>query len=184
MGARTSGGSIESVPSRSMQLFILFPLTGPRARERARELNVEVPQGWRSIRPAPRGGSSMAVSHASVGTPSDDIWIYNRKFDLVFLTLSGALVFLPYLSYGLLQRLGASTATASLIIGLAVTLLVGGPHMYSTYLRTALEPRFRARYGFLAYLPMLVIPVLVIPGAARRASRVSFSWRSPWRSPS
>ena len=107
----------------------------------------------------------MAVSHASVGTPSDDIWIYNRKFDLVFLTLSGALVFLPYLSYGLLQRLGASTATASLIIGLAVTLLVGGPHMYSTYLRTALEPRFRARYGFLAYLPMLVIPVLVILGA-------------------
>jgi len=107
----------------------------------------------------------MAVSHASVGTPSDDVWIYNRKFDLVFLTLSGALVFLPYLSYGLLQRLGASTATASLIIGLAVTLLVGGPHMYSTYLRTALEPRFRARYGFLAYLPMLVIPVLVILGA-------------------
>jgi hypothetical protein len=37
--------------------------------------------------------------------------------------------------------------------------------MYSTYLRTALEPRFRARYGFLAYLPMLLIPVLVIVGA-------------------
>jgi len=106
----------------------------------------------------------MEISRGLAG-PADDVWIYNRKFDLVFLTLSGALVFLPYLSYGLLQRLGASTATASLIIGLAVTLLVGGPHMYSTYLRTALEPRFRARYGFLAYLPMLVIPVLVILGA-------------------
>jgi hypothetical protein len=107
----------------------------------------------------------MAVSEASVRTAAGDVWIYNRKFDLVFLTLSGVLVFLPYLSYGLLQRLGASPGTASLIIGLAVTLLVGGPHMYSTYLRTALEPRFRARYGVLAFLPMLVIPALVIVGA-------------------
>ncbi|HEY3204612.1 MAG TPA: hypothetical protein VGL03_13250, partial [Thermoanaerobaculia bacterium] len=108
----------------------------------------------------------MAVSGVTaVGRLREDLWIRSRAFDLVFLTLSGALVFLPYLSYGLLQRLGASDATASLIVGLVVTLLVGGPHMYSTYLRTALEPRFRARYGFLAYLPMLLIPVLVIVGA-------------------
>ena len=107
----------------------------------------------------------MEVGGSTVARPAEDIWIYNRRFDLVFLTLSGALVFLPYLSYGLLQRLGASDATASLIVGLAVTLLVGGPHMYSTYLRTALEPRFRARYGFLSYLPMLLIPVLVVLGA-------------------
>jgi len=107
----------------------------------------------------------MEISPGAVENRADDVWIYNRKFDLVFLTLSGALVFLPYLSYGLLQRLGASPGTSSLIIGLAVTLLVGGPHMYSTYLRTALEPRFRARYGVLAYLPMLVIPALVIVGA-------------------
>jgi hypothetical protein len=107
----------------------------------------------------------MDFGRAGVAGRADDVWIYNRKFDLVFLTLSGALVFLPYLSYGFLQRLGASPGTASLIIGLAVTLLVGGPHMYSTYLRTALEPRFRARYGVLAFLPMLVIPALVILGA-------------------
>jgi hypothetical protein len=107
----------------------------------------------------------MDFGRAGVAGRADDVWIYNRKFDLVFLTLSGVLVFLPYLSYGLLQRLGASPGTASLIIGLAVTLLVGGPHMYSTYLRTALEPRFRARYGVLAFLPMLVIPALVILGA-------------------
>src|SRR6266581_1453740 len=98
----------------------------------------------------------MEIRSGTVESRADDVWIYNRKFDLVFL---------PYLSYGLLQRIGASPGTASLIIGLAVTLLVGGPHMYSTYLRTALEPRFRARYGFLAYLPMLIIPALVILGA-------------------
>jgi hypothetical protein len=108
----------------------------------------------------------MAVSGATIsGGARESPWIRSRKFDLLFLTLSGVLVFLPYLSYGLLQRLGASPGTASLIVGLTVTLLVGGPHMYSTYLRTALEPRFRARYGFLAYLPLLLIPVLVILGA-------------------
>jgi hypothetical protein len=108
----------------------------------------------------------MAVSEVSVGrNPDEGLWIRSRKFDLLFLTLSGALVFFPYLSYGFLQWLGASDATASLIVGLVVTLVVGGPHMYSTYLRTALEPRFRERYGFLAYLPMIVIPVLVVIGA-------------------
>src|SRR5512147_2656115 len=106
---------------------------------------------------------------ARAGHPSDrtteTVWIHSRRFDLLFLTLSGALVFFPYLSYGLLQRLGASQGTASLVVGLAVTLLVGGPHMYSTYLRTALEPRFRGRYGWLAYAPLVIIPALVIIGS-------------------
>lgn len=108
----------------------------------------------------------MAVSEATVARGSgQSLWIRSRTFDLVFLTLSGGLVFLPYLSYGLLQRVGASPRTASLVVGLVVTLLVGGPHMYSTYLRTALDPRFRARFGWLTYLPILVIPALVVVGA-------------------
>ena len=92
-------------------------------------------------------------------------WIRSRRFDLVFLTASGVLVFLPYLSYGLLKAIGASQETASLVIGLSVTLLVGGPHMYSTYLRTALEPRFRKRFGLLTYAPLVIIPALVVLGS-------------------
>jgi len=46
--------------------------------------------------------------------------------------------------------LGPET-TAALLVGLLVTLVVGGPHMYSTYLRTTLDPRFRRRWGALAY---------------------------------
>ncbi|HEY7112802.1 MAG TPA: hypothetical protein VIA45_07710 [Thermoanaerobaculia bacterium] len=106
---------------------------------------------------------------ARAGHPADrtegSLWIHNRRFDLLFLTLSGVLVFFPYVSYGFLQWLGASQGTASLVVGLSVTLLVGGPHMYSTYLRTALEPRFRRRYGFLAYLPLVLIPTLVVIGS-------------------
>jgi hypothetical protein len=114
------------------------------------------------------GGISSAVrsEHRSVGgSDSSGPWIRSARFDLLFLTLSGVLVFLPYLSYGLLARLGASEDTASLIVGLSVTLLVGGPHMYSTYLRTALEPRFRRQFGWLAYLPLVLIPTLVVVGS-------------------
>ncbi|HEY7574697.1 MAG TPA: hypothetical protein VIB08_06000, partial [Thermoanaerobaculia bacterium] len=109
--------------------------------------------------------SSIAPAAVSAQRATRSPWIHNRRFDLIFLTLSGVLVFFPYLSYGLLQKLGASRGTASLVVGLAVTLLVGGPHMYSTYLRTALEPRFRRRYGFLTYLPLIVIPTLVVIGS-------------------
>src|SRR5689334_21330840 len=107
------------------------------------------------------------MASPTVAAPAQDPgpWIRDRRFDLVFLTLSGALVFFPYLSYGLLQRVGLSEATSSLIVGLSVTLLVGGPHMYSTYLRTAMEPRFRRRWGFLAYLPLVLIPTLVVLGS-------------------
>jgi hypothetical protein len=105
--------------------------------------------------------SASAPDAAAAGGP----WIHSRRFDLIFLTLSGVLVFLPYLSYGSLKALGVSDGTSSLIVGLTVTLLVGGPHMYSTYLRTALEPGFRKRWGLLTYAPMIVIPALVVLGS-------------------
>jgi len=102
---------------------------------------------------------------ASRQVPAAGPWIHSRRFDLLFLTFSGVLVFLPYFSYGLLQRLGVSDGGASLAVGLVVTLLVGGPHMYSTYLRTTLDPRFRKRLGPLVYAPLVVIPALVVLGS-------------------
>lgn len=109
--------------------------------------------------------SSIPTDSRRVFPAAEGAWIGSRRFDLIFLTASGVLVFLPYLSYGFLKRVGASDETASLIVGLAVTLLVGGPHMYSTYLRTALEPRFRERFGLLTYAPLVIIPTLVILGS-------------------
>ena len=107
----------------------------------------------------------MPSMTAAVPAGDSALWIHNRKFDLLFLSLSGVLVFFPYVSYGLLQKFGLSEATSSLIVGLSVTLLVGGPHMYGTYLRTALEPRFRKRHPVLAFLPLVLIPTLVILGS-------------------
>src|SRR5262252_5240757 len=158
MGARIRGGSIGTGPNRSMEPGILQPRAGQAGREipGTRLVRFLIGEGL--------GGfmSSLAVAPAA---HRESGWICNRRFDLLFLTLSGVLVFFPYLSYGFLQRIGVSEGTASLIVGLTVTLLVGGPHMYSTYLRTALEPRFRERYGLLTYAPLVVIPSLVILGA-------------------
>ena len=109
--------------------------------------------------------ASTASSSPGPVASASGPWIRSRRFDLLFLTASGVLVFFPYLSYGLLQRVGASDATASLLVGLGVTLLVGGPHMYSTFLRTALEPRFREKHGWLVYAPLVIIPALVVIGS-------------------
>ncbi len=48
--------------------------------------------------------SSTAMAAPREGT----LWIRDKRFDLLFLTLSGVLVFLPYLSYGFLKKIGAS----------------------------------------------------------------------------
>jgi hypothetical protein len=111
-----------------------------------------------------RAPTSTAPSFAIPGR-AEGLWIHSRGFDLLFITLSGVLVFLPPLSLSALKRAGLSEETSSLVVGLAVTLLVGGPHMYSTYLRTAMEPRFRRRFGWLTYAPLVLIPTLVILGS-------------------
>jgi hypothetical protein len=107
----------------------------------------------------------LARSDVEMAASVENPWIKSRAFDLGFLSLSALLVFLPYVSYGFLQKMGISVATSSLVVGLSVTVLVGGPHMYSTYLRTALEPGFRRRFGWFAYLPLFLIPTLVILGS-------------------
>ena len=50
----------------------------------------------------------LAASGTDVSAPVANPWIKSRGFDLGFLTLSAVLVFLPYVSYGLLQKMGIS----------------------------------------------------------------------------
>jgi hypothetical protein len=54
------------------------------------------------------------------------------------------------------------TDQARIIINLVVAVLVGGPHMYATATRTAMEPNFVGRYKLLFFLGVLVIPTAVI----------------------
>ncbi|HLG94389.1 MAG TPA: hypothetical protein VI546_06095 [candidate division Zixibacteria bacterium] len=85
------------------------------------------------------------------------IWLRSREWDLIWITGSVVLVAFPILMYSFFK-----TDQARIIINLIVTVLVGGPHMYATATRTALEPHFVGRYKFLFFLGLLAIPAAVI----------------------
>jgi hypothetical protein len=88
-----------------------------------------------------------------LGASTEGMWLRSRSWDLSFLILSAALVPVPLLMY---HGLGISQTAVNLI----VAGLIGGPHLYSTFTYTFLEPNYRRRHrGFL--LGSLVLPVLV-----------------------
>ena len=84
-------------------------------------------------------------------------WLRDRNWDTVFMTLSVLLVPLPYLFYLLGTSAGLSGDVARNGVNLIVALLVGGPHMYATFMRTALDDKFVKRY------PMLIRSSIIIP---------------------
>ena len=78
-------------------------------------------------------------------------WIANPRWDLVVLTLSAALVAVP----PLVHSFGKTTAGG---VDLLITLLIGGPHMYATFLKTVFDPRFRQIHPALTWAPVVVDP--------------------------
>jgi hypothetical protein len=97
---------------------------------------------------------SAIASARTLSTTGKAVWINNRGWDLSLLFLSCLLVLGTYALY----RLGVER----LVVNMAVTLLVGGPHMFSTYTRTAMEPRFIRRYPMLFFGSITLIPAFVI----------------------
>jgi hypothetical protein len=87
------------------------------------------------------------------GASTEGVWLRSRRWDLTFLILSAALVPIPLIMY---HGLGVSQTAVNLI----VAGIVGGPHLYSTFTYTFLEPNYRRRHKrFL--LGSLALPVLV-----------------------
>ena len=117
----------------------------------------------------------MAVSTPALQTTTftPPAWLRSRNWDLTFVSLSVVLVAIPYLSYLGLTRLdpllgpiaaqfGTSVDSLSRnIINAAVALLIGGPHMYATFSRTALDADYRHKHPRVVWTS-LAIPVVVI----------------------
>jgi len=134
--------------------------------------------------------ATAAAASARVGSPG--LWLKDRRWDLTFITLSITLVASPYLIYlgllrlpGLVEPIAASLGTtaddfARNAVNLLVALLVGGPHMYSTFTRTALDRDFASR-NRLFLLSSLLIPAIVVTMAVVNLSlllTVFFFWAS------
>jgi hypothetical protein len=97
----------------------------------------------------------MNDAPTSVARAPRSLWIATPAWDLTWLTFSALLVAIPPLAH-MYWKVGATG------IDLLVTLMIGGPHMYATFLRTVMEPRFRKRHPVLAWLPVVVVPTFVV----------------------
>jgi hypothetical protein len=116
----------------------------------------------------------MSVAAAAMpGTRSRSNWLRSQSWDLTFITLSVVLVTMPYLAYlgllrlapvfqGLADAFGANVESFSRnLVNAFVALAVGGPHMYATFTRTALDHDFAQKHPRLLWSSLL-IPVIVV----------------------
>ncbi len=136
----------------------------------------------------------MSVSAAALrtGARAERPWLHTREWDLTFISLSVVLVAAPYLTYiGLMRiepllqplavRFGATVDSFSRnLINAVVALLVGGPHMYATFTRTALDHDFVRKHPRFIW-SSVAIPAVVVSLAFLNLSlllTVFFFWAS------
>lgn len=105
--------------------------------------------------------SATAITRNQFAQPShhitDGLWLRDRRWDLLFITFSVFLVPIPYVFYILGVQFGLNDDFSRNLVNGVVAVLVGGPHMYATFLRTTFDRQFVGRY------PMLVRSAIVIP---------------------
>jgi hypothetical protein len=126
--------------------------------------------------------STAAVAYPSpLASMSEGKWIYNRKWDLAFISLSVILVPLPYLIWIFMgDVLHVTSDVARQAVNLLIAVLIGGPHMYATFTRTALDNNFRHDHRkFLR--SSIIIPLVVITLALTNLTlllTIFFFWAS------
>src|SRR5687768_16777878 len=114
----------------------------------------------------------MAVTTSALRAerrPVERAWLHSRDWDLTFISLSVVLVATPYLIYLAILQMGtlftplATALGADIdsfsrnVVNAVVALLVGGPHMYATFTRTALDRNYVKKH------PRMLITSLAIP---------------------
>jgi hypothetical protein len=93
---------------------------------------------------------------------SEGTWINNRQWDLAFISLSVVLVPVPYLIWVLMSDvLKVESDFGRQAVNLLIAVLIGGPHMYATFTRTAFDQDFRKNYGGFVR-SSIIIPLVVI----------------------
>jgi len=103
----------------------------------------------------------------------DNLWLRDRRWDLVFISLSVVMVGFPYLAYLGLMSLQSSLTPLATSLGTSVddfsrnainglvALVVGGPHMYATFSRTAMDSGFAKKNPWFLRSSLLIPAVVV-----------------------
>jgi hypothetical protein len=116
-----------------------------------------------------------------ISSMSEGKWIYNRRWDLAFISLSVILVPVPYLIWLLMKDvLMVESDFGRQAVNLLIAALIGGPHMYATFTRTAMDTEFRRNYGMFVR-SSIAIPLIVITLALTNLTlllTIFFFWAS------
>lgn len=123
----------------------------------------------------------MAAISKSITEQSQSFWLRDKKWDLLFITLSVIVVPLPYFTY-LIGRdwFGINDDLSRNLVNGFVAIAIGGPHMMSTFLRTGLDKDFKKQYPMLIR-SSIIIPIVVISLAFLNLElllTVFFAWAS------
>ncbi len=126
-------------------------------------------------------GATAITYESPFESMSDGKWIRDRKWDLTFISLSVVLVTVPYLIWLFMRDVIRVDSDASRqAVNLMIAILIGGPHMYATFTRTALDQGFRNKYrGFVR--SSIIIPLMVITLALTNLTlllTIFFFWAS------
>jgi hypothetical protein len=126
--------------------------------------------------------SASAVAYSSpLESMSEGKWLNSRRWDLVFISCSVVLVTVPYLVWLLMRDvLGVESDASRQAVNLLIAILIGGPHMYATFTRTALDQGFRSKYGGFVR-SSIIIPLLVVTLALTNLTlllTIFFFWAS------
>lgn len=106
--------------------------------------------------------ATTADFQTTVNRMSQGRWLYTRRWDLVFISLSVVLVTVPYLSWLFMRDvLHIESDAGRQAVNLGIAVLIGGPHMYTTFTRTAFDRNYRTKHRAII-ASSLVIPVVVI----------------------
>ncbi len=118
-------------------------------------------------------GLRMQLRPARWSVAASGVWLRSPRWDLSFLILSAALVPIPLIMF---HGLGISQTAVNLI----VAGLVGGPHLYSTFTNTFMEPNYRRchRRFLTASLALPVIVTLMAFVNIQILLTVFFMWAS------
>ncbi|HVP37910.1 MAG TPA: hypothetical protein VMS93_01885 [Candidatus Saccharimonadales bacterium] len=79
----------------------------------------------------------------------EGVWLHSRGWDLTFLTFSAVLAFFPLTLYYVLR-------IPDTYVNYIVALVVGGPHLYSTFSITFFDRGFRTRHPFFTWSSFLL----------------------------
>jgi len=110
------------------------------------------------------GVSTAPISSSSLGQSDtqSNLWLRDKRWDLIYITLSVIVVPLPYFLYlAGVSFFGFEDDFSRNLVNGFVAVAVGGPHMMSTFLRTGLDDGFKQRYPMLLR-SSIIIPIVVV----------------------